>query len=126
MKAVEALNTLAALNAIAAAKTAVPVKFAYASSINRKRLAEVAEAFEEARKGLLEKFGEKDAEGKLVEKDGQVTITDVPAFHAGYAELAEGETEVTLHKVALDAFPAEIESVHMDWLMPMLAEDAPA
>lgn len=125
MKTIEALNALAALNAITAAKTPCPVKFAYASSINRKRLSEVAEAFEEARKGLLDKHGAKDAEGKLVQHEGNVTLADAKGFQQDYIELADGETEVALHKVALASFPESIALADMDALMPMVAEEAP-
>jgi hypothetical protein len=126
MKTIEALNALAALNSITAAKTPCPVKFAYASSINRKRLGEVAEAFEEARKGLLDKHGEKDAEGKLVQNEGNVTLADPEAFRKDYTELADGDTEVKLHMVKLDAFPAEIALGDMEALMCMVAEEAAA
>jgi hypothetical protein len=127
MKTLEILNVLGALKSITDSKRMVPTKFAYASAINRKRMAEVAEAFEAGRRALLEQFGAKDDEGKLIEKDGNVTITDVPAFNA--EAIALGNTdhpELKLHQIPLSELPAEIEMEVMDALMPMIQEPAPA
>lgn len=122
MKTIQALNALAALNNIAASKRLLPSKFAYASAINRKRLAEVAEAFEEGRKTLLDRFGEKDKAGKLIEKEGQVTLADPKGFHEEYVKLGDIEAEVKLHKVPLESFPEEIALPDMDALMVMVLE----
>ncbi len=111
---------------IVQAKTQVPTKFAYASALNRKRLSEVAEAFNEARKPLIEKYAAKDGDDKIIEKDGQVTLTDPAAFNAEVMALTEVETDVTLHKVLLGDFPEAIALADMEALMPMVAEETPA
>lgn len=123
MKTIEAVNALVALNSIMQSGRLVPSRFAYASVINRKRLAEVAEAFEAGRKALLQKYGEKDGEGQLVEKDGNFVLTDQPAFIAEFTELCDGVTDVNLHAVALEAFPAEISVSEMDALLPLVQEN---
>jgi hypothetical protein len=127
MKTHEALTILRALNTIAESKRMVPTKFAYASAINRKRMAEVAEAFEAGRVSLVEKYVTKDADGKpLTDDKGQLVIADKAACDKEYADLAATDhPELKLHQIPLAELPAEIEMEVMDALMPMIQQDAP-
>ncbi len=45
---------------------------------------------------LIEKYGEKDQDGVLVEQDGQVKIADVLAYQAEVTEFLETEIEDTV------------------------------
>lgn len=123
MKTFEALNILTTLSALKASNKALPVKFAYASTINAKRLSDIAEAFEAGRRGLLDKYGKRDAEDKLIETDGHITITDVVGFNAEIQVLQESDhPEITLHQVTVDDMPAELTLSDMASLMPMIKE----
>ena len=123
MKTFEALNLLTTLSNLKAANKALPTKFAYASTINAKRLMDIYEAFEAGRRGLLDKYGERDADGKLIEKDGHITILDVPEFNAEIQALHENDhPEIKLHQVAVEDMPAELTLSDMGSLMPMIKE----
>ncbi len=125
MKTSEAISILLALKSIADSGRLVPMKFAYASAINRRRLQDVNEAFNEGRRVLIDKFGAKDPDGKLLEKDGQVPITDPDAFTAEFVALGDTEhPELKLHLVALADMPAEMTLSEMEPLMLMVQEEA--
>lgn len=105
MKTIDALTALRAINAMDGRP--VPMKFSYAAARNRRKLADLAEAYDKRRKELLDQFGEKDEAGKLkTDKDNiKFLIADQEGFDAAIKSLGEEDVPLTLHKVAFADLP---------------------
>jgi len=61
-------------------------------------------AFEKARFKLIEKYGKKDKDGELIEKDGKYNITDTDAFQKDFDEIADMEIEIKYEPISVDEF----------------------
>lgn len=61
-------------------------------------------AFEKARFKLIEKYGKKDKDGELIEKDGKYNITDTDAFQKDFDEIANIEIEIKYEPISVDKF----------------------
>jgi len=61
-------------------------------------------AFNKARFKLIEKYGKRDKNGKLIEKDGTYNITDTEAFQKDFDEIANVEIEIKYNPISADEF----------------------
>lgn len=124
MKTIEAVSLFKALLAVSNRKA--PSKFSYAAGLMISRLQPIDAAYEKTRGELLEQYGEKDEKGqlKLDKATNTHPLTDADAFRAAIEQLQDEPVDVTVHKVALEHFPTEIEPGLMVALMPMVAEEA--
>lgn len=87
----------------------LPIKLSYALSKNITKIDRELEAYNKERQKLIEKYGEKDEEGKLKTKeDGTINILDIDNFNKDLKEILEIETEVDIHLIDLDKFEADI------------------
>jgi len=77
----------------ALSKIDLPVKAAYWTGKNMKKVVTEFQEFEKSRVALAEKFAEKDEQGKPVIKDNSYAMEDKAAYQAGFKELTEIEAE---------------------------------
>jgi len=79
-----------------------PIKTAYQLARIAERLQVEAKPYFSSKDKLIQKFGRKDKDGKVVpNKDGMVAIEDIMGFNAKIKELQEIEIEIPLPKVDL-------------------------
>lgn len=98
----------AALRKLSAAP--LPLRVAFKLKGIQAKVDEELKKFEEVRQGALEKFGKKDADGKLVTKDdGQVEFEpgQLKAFAEELNEL--GTTDIEMSSVKLDELGDKVE-----------------
>ena len=88
----EALNIVQNLPKLLDEK--IPIDKAYQLGETVVQLNDKLRAFETVRFKLIEKYGEKDENGKLVDNDGQYKITDTKAFGEEYDKIASKEIEI--------------------------------
>ncbi|WP_291649946.1 hypothetical protein [Clostridium sp.] len=87
----------------------LPIKLSYALSKNITKIDRELAVYNKERQKLIEKYGEKDEEGKLKTKeDGTINITDIDNFNSDLKEILEIETEVDIHVIDLDKVNADI------------------
>lgn len=87
----------------------LPIKFSYALSKNITKIDRELEVYNKERAKLIDKYGEKDEEGKLKTKeDGTINITDVENWNKDLKELLEIENEIDIHVIDLDSVNADI------------------
>lgn len=87
----------------------LPIKLSYAISKNITKVDRELEAYNKERQKLIEKYGEKDEEGKLKTKeDGTINILDIESFNSDLKEILEIETEVDIHLIDLDNINVDI------------------
>lgn len=77
----------------------LPTKLGYAITKNIKLMNSVAEAYEEERKKILDRYAMKDADGEYVVKEGAYVISDLEAYGAEMQELLEIDNEMDIHMV---------------------------
>ena len=79
-----------------------PIKTAYQLARIVETLQTEAKPYFAAKDKLIQKFGRKNKEGKVIPaKNGMVAIGDIAGFNAGIKELQEIEIEISLPKVDL-------------------------
>lgn len=87
----------------------LPIKLSYAFSKNITKIDRELTAYNKERQKLIEKYGEKDKEGKLKTKeDGTINIIDIDSFNKDLKEILEIETEVDIHVIDLENINADI------------------
>lgn len=88
----------------------LPIKLSYALSKNITKIDRELEVYNKERQKLIEKYGEKDKEGKLKTKeDGTINILDIDNFNKDLKEILEIETEVDIHTIDLENINTDIK-----------------
>ncbi|MFX1295372.1 MAG: hypothetical protein ACFFD2_11060 [Promethearchaeota archaeon] len=72
-----------------------------------KQLDERMKTFEAARQGLLNKYGEKDKDGKFVQENGNIKISNIQEFEKEFKILVEKEEDYDYEKQKLIFDPAK-------------------
>ena len=87
----------------------LPIKLSYAFSKNITKIDAELKAYNMEREKLLNKYGEKDEEGKLkLSEKGEVNILDRESFNKEIAELLQCESEIDIHLIDLEKVDAKI------------------
>lgn len=87
----------------------LPIKLSYAFSKNITKIDVELKAYNIEREKLLNKYGEKDEEGKLkLSEKGEVNILDRENFNKEIAELLQCESEIDIHLIDLEKVDAKI------------------
>lgn len=88
----------------------LPIKLSYAFSKNITKIDAELKAYNMEREKLLNKYGEKDEEGKLkLSEKGEVNILDIENFNKEIAELLQCESEIDIHLIDLEKIDTEIK-----------------
>lgn len=88
----------------------LPIKLSYAISKNITKIDRELEVYNKERQKLIEKYGEKDKEGKLKTKeDGTINILDIDSFNKDLKEILEIETEIDIHTIDLENINTDIK-----------------
>lgn len=88
----------------------LPIKLSYALSKNITKIDRELEVYNKERQKLIEKYGEKDKEGKLKTKeDGTINILDIDSFNKDLKEILEIETEIDIHTIDLENINTDIK-----------------
>lgn len=81
----------------------LPVRVSYKLAKNIKSIEKELNIYEEEKQKLINKYGEKDEEGKLKTKeDGSINITDTENWNKDIKELLEIEAEINVEKINID------------------------
>lgn len=91
------IDTLAIL-----ATTRLPIKLSYAVKKNIEIISRELKTYDEEREALINKYGEKDAEGKVKIENNNFIIKDVENFNKDIQELQSIEIEVDIFDISLD------------------------
>ena len=97
---VNTINVLGELN-----NSKLPVKVAYAITKNINKINTELKAYNEEKAKLIDKYGEKDKEGKLkTDEYGNVTLKEdyIQDWNKDIAELLSIENEIDIHMINLD------------------------
>lgn len=97
------VNTINVLGELNNAK--LPVKVAYAITKNINKINTELKAYNEEKAKLIDKYGEKDKEGKLkTDEYGNVTLKEdyIQDWNKDIAELLSIENEIDIHMINLD------------------------
>ena len=87
----------------------LPIKLSYAFSKNITKIDAELKAYNIEREKLLNKYGEKDEEGKLkLSEKGEVNILDRENFNKEIAELLQCESEIDIHLIDLESIDTDI------------------
>lgn len=87
----------------------LPMRLSYAISKNITKIDRELVAYNKEREKLIEKYGEKDKEGKLKTKeDGTINILDIESFNKDLKEILDIETEVDMHVIDLEKVNVDI------------------
>lgn len=101
-------NSIEVLNKITTIE--LPIKLSYAFSKNITKINRELEVYNKERQKLIEKYGEKDEEGKLkVKENGNINILDVDNFNKDIKEILEIETDIDIHVIDLDSVNEDIK-----------------
>lgn len=99
-KIVNTINVLGDLN-----NAKLPVKVAYAITKNINKINSELKAYNEEKAKLINKYAEKDKEGKLkADEYGNVTLKEeyIQDWNRDIAELLDIENEIDIHMIQLD------------------------
>ena len=99
-KIVNTINVLGDLN-----NAKLPVKVAYAITKNINKINSELKAYNEEKAKLIDKYAEKDKEGKLkTDEYGNVTLKEeyIQEWNRDMAELLSIENEIDIHMIHLD------------------------
>lgn len=97
------VNTINVLGELSNAK--LPVKVAYAITKNINKINSDLKAYNEEKAKLIDKYAEKDEEGKLkADEYGNVTLKEeyIQDWNRDIAELLSIENEIDIHMIQLD------------------------
>ena len=114
------VNTINVLGELNNAK--LPVKVAYAITKNINKINSELKAYNEEKTKLINKYGEKDEEGKLkVEENGIIHLKEefIEDYNRDIKELLAIENEIDIHMIQLDDLlnskydisPAELSAI---------------
>lgn len=88
----------------------LPIKLSYAFSKNITKIDTELKAYNMEREKILNKYGEKDEEGKLkLSEKGEVNILDRENFNKEIAELLQCESEIDIHLIDLESINTDIK-----------------
>ncbi|MBS5885154.1 hypothetical protein [Clostridium sp.] len=100
-------NSIEVLNKITTIE--LPIKLSYAFSKNIIKINRELEVYNKERQRLIEKYGEKDEEGKLkVKENGNINILDADNFNKDIKEILEIENEIDIHIIDLESINADV------------------
>lgn len=94
---INGLNTLGVL-----ASTRLPIKLSYAIKKNIEIISRELKIYEEERAVLIDKYGEKDKDGKVKIENNNFLIKDVESFNKDIRELQSIENEIETYDISLD------------------------
>lgn len=80
----------------------LPFDTAYAIALNLDILEKPVQIYQKKRSEIAMKYAEKDETGKVIEKNGEVTLTDRTAFIEEISEILDKDIEISdtsLHKI---------------------------
>lgn len=80
----------------------LPFKTALSIARDIKEIDEVLQVYENKRKELVNKYGEKDENGELVIKDDNVKLTDRTAFVNEFNALAMEDVDIEIKKISVN------------------------
>lgn len=81
----------------------LPVKVSYKLSKNIKNIEKELSVYEEEKQKLINKYGEKDEDGKnKINENGTINILDPEAWNKDYKELLEIENDIKVEKISID------------------------
>lgn len=81
----------------------VPYKAAFLIASNLSNMEKEIKNFEEQKMSMLEKYGKKDSEGKLVINDDKtVELDNKEGFAEDFTKLLECEVEITINKIPME------------------------
>lgn len=80
----------------------LPVKLAYALSVNMEAIKPALTAYNEQRLKIVEKYAKKDEEGKPLSDNGCYIFDDIAGWNDSISELLEAEAEVNITTVSID------------------------
>lgn len=87
----------------------LPIKISYIISKNIIKIDNELKVYNKEREKLIDKYGERDAEGKLkVREDGNINIVDIESWNKANNELLEIETEIDIQTIDLDNIDLDI------------------
>lgn len=121
---VDMLNGLNALISIKDEK--LPVKISYGIKKNIEILTKELVPYDKEREELINKYGQKDLDGKLKIKDNNYIIEDIPNFNKDIIELQNIENEIDVHYISLDILlnsDAEMSTAELTAIEFMLKEN---
>lgn len=96
----EMLNGLNTLGTLAGYK--LPVKISYGIKKNIEIISREIKIYEEERAVLIDKYGEKDKDGKVKIENNNFLIKDVENFNKDIRELKSIENEIETYDISLD------------------------
>ncbi|GAA0108518.1 hypothetical protein [Clostridium sp.] len=96
----EMLNGLNTLGSLAGYK--LPVKISYGIKKNIEIISREIKIYEEERAVLIDKYGEKDKDGKVKIENNNFLIKDVENFKKDIRELQSIENEIETYDISLD------------------------
>lgn len=82
--------------------TKLPIKLAYAISLNLKECQSAFEVFSEKQRELLDQYAERDENGEIIIDDIGVALKDGEAYGKQAEELAELEADLNISTVPFD------------------------
>jgi hypothetical protein len=100
-----------------------PRKFSYAIAINTRNLIRTVEYFEDTKNILLEKYGTKDENDKLIIENGNVQVQDIAGYNLEIKLIVESEVTIDLYYVVLDDLPENLEPRIVANLLPIIKND---
>lgn len=114
------VNTINALGRLNNAQ--LPIKVSYAISKNVNKIEKELKVYDTERKKLVNKYGEKDKEGKLkVDENGNIPLKEehIEDWNRDIKELLSIENEIDIHMIQLDDLlnsdcnisPGELETI---------------
>lgn len=80
----------------------LPFEMIYTIAANLNALETAMQAYQKSRTQIAMKYAEKDEDGKIIEKNGEVTLTDRTAFVKELSEILEKDidfSDTTLRKI---------------------------
>ncbi|WP_111930366.1 hypothetical protein [Clostridium tertium] len=102
------VNSVGVLNKLTGME--LPIKLSYALSKNITKIDRELIIYNKERQKLIEKYGAKDEEGKLNNReDGTIDIVDTENWNKDLREILEIETEVDIHLIDLEKVDADIK-----------------
>lgn len=121
MKVRDILKLEQGIQSVMRSPQSYPVASGFFISLNATRVSEAATAAEKSRILLIEKYAEKDDNGKMITmENNQIKISDPIAFSKELEELWDQEVHIDLHKINLRDLPEELPLQTIDALVPMI------